>query len=113
METDRNLNQIIKQLSPEAKDEVADFARFLLEKRPQRTSKKKRIDFESLRGIALKAPLNPNPRFKTEDDIYEMTQWGETDSEKQRKNLRKLSGIFTSEDPNDGSENVDSYVYDR
>jgi len=27
-------------------------------------------DFRSLIGIALKAPLNPNPKFRTEDDLW-------------------------------------------
>jgi hypothetical protein len=113
METARNLAQIMKQLPPEAKNEIEDFARFLLEKRAKKKPpKQKRFGFHRLSGVALKARLNSHPLFKTEDDIYEMTQWGEVDSEKQRKNLRKLSGIFASEGPNDGSENVDSYVYD-
>ena len=27
--------------------------------------------FQELRGLALKGPLNPNPRFKSHDDLWE------------------------------------------
>lgn len=42
-----------------------------LQKLTQKKEEKKRTDFSSLLGAALKAPLNPNPRFKTEDDLWE------------------------------------------
>ena len=29
------------------------------------------VTFASCVGLALKAPLNPNPRFKTDDDLWE------------------------------------------
>lgn len=28
-------------------------------------------EFRNLLGIGLKAPVNPNPRFKTEDELWE------------------------------------------
>jgi hypothetical protein len=31
---------------------------------------KKEFDFNLLLGAGLKAPLNPNPRFKSEDDLW-------------------------------------------
>lgn len=31
---------------------------------------RKKYDFGRLLGIGLKAPLNPNPRFKSEDDLW-------------------------------------------
>lgn len=35
----------------------------------------KKIDFSSWIGLALKYPQNPNPRFKTDDDL-----WGDDDT---------------------------------
>lgn len=32
---------------------------------------KKAYDWDRLVGIGLKAPLNPNPRFTNEDDLWE------------------------------------------
>ena len=29
-----------------------------------------KTDFRALIGIATKGPMNPNPRFKTEDDLW-------------------------------------------
>lgn len=110
METAHKLDQLIKQLPPEDKNEVADFARFLLEKRTKK--KPKRFDFHRLSGMAIKAPLNPSPLFKTEDDLYETTEWGETDSRKQKENLKKLSGMFASKGPTNVSEDVDSHLYE-
>ena len=53
---------------------VLDFEEYLRLKQAagqKLQNQKKRFDFHSLHGLALKAPLNPNPRFKTEDDLWE------------------------------------------
>lgn len=33
-------------------------------------TQKPKFDFHTLHGLALKAPLNPNPLFETEDDLW-------------------------------------------
>ncbi|MCC6273619.1 MAG: hypothetical protein IT572_09170 [Deltaproteobacteria bacterium] len=34
-------------------------------------AQKKKTDFRSWLGMALKTPLNPKPRFKNEDELWE------------------------------------------
>ena len=113
MQTARKLDQIWKQLPAEAKGQVEDFASFLLEKKTKKRSKKqKNFNFKSLSKIVLDTHQNPHPIFKTEDDIYETIQWGETDVRKQKQNLKNFLGIFPAKAPADVSKNVDSYLYD-
>lgn len=37
----------------------------------QLKSEKREVDFSSWLGMGLKAPPNPNPRFKTHDELWE------------------------------------------
>lgn len=37
-------------------------------------AKKPALTFRDLIGAALKAPLNPKPRFRTDDDLWEDTK---------------------------------------
>ncbi|MCP5463983.1 MAG: hypothetical protein H7A33_03065 [Deltaproteobacteria bacterium] len=41
-----------------------------LEQVQKSKNKQTDFDFHTLHGLALKAPKNPNPRFKTEDDLW-------------------------------------------
>ena len=69
----KSLEEILQELPKEARHELEDFANYLWERRGSASGplKEKDFDFDSLLGMALKAPLNPNPRFKSDDDLWE------------------------------------------
>lgn len=48
----------------------SDAIRIALREFAEREKARSDCDFHSLLGIGLKAPLNPNPRFKTQDDLW-------------------------------------------
>ena len=70
MATAKSLGEIIQELPEELRDEVEDFAYYLLKKRASDGKRLKEFDFDRLVGMGLQAPLNPNPRFKSEDDLW-------------------------------------------
>jgi hypothetical protein len=48
----------------------SDAIRTALREFAERERVKSDCDFHSLLGIGLKTPVNPNPRFKTEDELW-------------------------------------------
>jgi hypothetical protein len=66
-EFERDLKLFMKRKGIKRKSEAI---RCALREAASRTMPKSDCDFHSLLGIGLKAPLNPNPRFKTEDDLW-------------------------------------------
>lgn len=66
-EFERDLKLFMKQNGIKSK---SDAIRMALRELAERERAKADFDFNSLLGIGLKAPLNPNPRFKTEDDLW-------------------------------------------
>lgn len=66
-EFERDLKLLMKRKGIKSKSEVI---RMVLHEFAEREKAKSEFDFHSLLGIGLKAPLNPNPRFKTEDDLW-------------------------------------------
>lgn len=66
-EFERDLKLLMKRRGVKNKSELI---REVLREFAERERAKSDFDFHSLLGIGLKAPLNPNPRFKTEDDLW-------------------------------------------
>jgi hypothetical protein len=66
-EFERDLKLFMKQKGIKRK---SDAIRSALHELAERARTKSNCDFQSLLGIGLKAPLNPNPRFKTEDELW-------------------------------------------
>ncbi len=48
----------------------SDVIRYAVHEVAERIRRKQKFDFDALMGIALKYPANPNPRFKSEDDLW-------------------------------------------
>lgn len=65
---EKDLRQYMKKQGLSRKSDAIRQA--LHEAVDQLKGRKAGIDFRTWRGIALKAPLNPRPRFKTEDDLW-------------------------------------------
>lgn len=62
MSLTKPLEEIIRELPPQARHEVEDFAAFLLERQFQSKQEKadgQRCDFDHLLGLALKGPRRP------------------------------------------------------
>ena len=66
-EFERDLKLFMKRQGIKRK---SDAIRLALRELAQRERAKANCDFHSLLGIGLKAPLNPNPQFKTEDELW-------------------------------------------
>ena len=66
-EFERDLKLFMKQKGIKRK---SDAIRTALRELASRAGAKTDCNFQELLGIGLKAPLNPNPRFKTEDDLW-------------------------------------------
>jgi hypothetical protein len=66
-EFERDLKLFMKRKGIKRKSEAI---RTALREVAERAAPKSDCDFRSLLGIGLKAPLNPNPRFKTEDELW-------------------------------------------
>lgn len=64
-EFERELRQYMKQKGLKRKAEAVRQAVH----EAVRENGKKEFDFRSLLGAGLTAPLNPNPRFKSDDDL--------------------------------------------
>jgi len=68
-EFEKNLKTYMKRKGISQKSEAVRRAvSDAVEKTPP---EKKAYDWDRLVGIGLKAPLNPNPRFTNEDDLWE------------------------------------------
>lgn len=65
------LEEILRGLPADARYELEDFANYLWERRGPASERFQEEDFDDLLGMALQAPLNPNPRFKSDDDLWE------------------------------------------
>lgn len=70
--TQRSLEEVIKMV-PELRPQLEKYANDLLaQTTPQDLREpKEKFDYSHLLGLGLKAPLNPNPRFKNDDDLWE------------------------------------------
>jgi mRNA-degrading endonuclease YafQ of YafQ-DinJ toxin-antitoxin module len=66
-EFERDLKLFMKRKGIKRK---SDAIRTALRELALRATPKSNCDFHALLGIGLKAPLNPNPRFKTEDELW-------------------------------------------
>jgi len=66
---EKELLEYMKQAKITQKSEAIRQA--LHEAVEQLKSKKREVDFSRWLGMGLKAPQNPNPRFKTHDDLWE------------------------------------------
>jgi hypothetical protein len=66
-EFERDLKLFMKRKGIKRK---SDAIRIALRELVERAAPQADCDFHSLLGIGLKAPLNPNPRFKTEDELW-------------------------------------------
>jgi hypothetical protein len=66
-EFERDLKLFMKRKGIKRK---SDAIRTAFRELAERAKTKADCDFHSLLGIGLKAPLNPNPRFKTEDELW-------------------------------------------
>lgn len=66
-EFERDLKLFMKRKGIKRKaDAIRAAVREIVDREAQRSN----CDFHDLLGIGLKAPLNPNPRFKTEDELW-------------------------------------------
>lgn len=66
-EFERDLRRVMKAGGFKTKSEAV---RHAVHDAAERTQQKKTYDFRSLIGVALGGKENPNPRFKTEDDLW-------------------------------------------
>ena len=66
-EFEKDLRRIIKAGGFKSKSEAV---RHAVHDAAERVQQKKAYDFRSLIGVALGGKENPNPRFKTEDDLW-------------------------------------------
>lgn len=67
----KKLEEVIRGLSEEDRHKIEDYAHYLSERHKSETSGTKGFDIDRVIGMALKEPLNPNPQFKNEDDLWE------------------------------------------
>lgn len=70
MAATKRLEEIIQE-TPELREEIEDFANFVWARRASNGKQFKEFDFDRLVGMGLQVPLNPNPQFKSEDDLWE------------------------------------------
>lgn len=68
-EFEKNLKEYMKRKGIRQKSEAIRSA--VSEAAEKIKEQKKPYDFSKLLGAALKAPLEPNPRFTNEDDLWE------------------------------------------
>jgi len=66
-EFERDLKLIMEKRKLKRK---SDALRQLVHDEADKLRRKQKFNFESLMGIALKYPANPNPKFKDEDDLW-------------------------------------------
>jgi hypothetical protein len=66
-EFERDLRRFMRRRGIAKKSEAV---RLALHEATLRESPKVDYDFRSWLGMALKGPLNPKPRFKSEDDLW-------------------------------------------
>jgi Arc/MetJ-type ribon-helix-helix transcriptional regulator len=66
-EFERDLRRVMKVKGLKTK---SDAVRQAVREAAERAHPTKKYDFRSLIGIALGGKENPNPRFKTEDDLW-------------------------------------------
>jgi len=66
-EFERDLRQFMKKKGIKSK---SDAVRQAMREAAARTETNSTFDFRALLGLGLKAPLNPKPRFKSEDDLW-------------------------------------------
>jgi len=66
-EFEKDLRRVMKAGGFKTKSEAV---RHAVHDVAERTQQKKAYDFRSLIGVALGGKQNPNPRFKTEDDLW-------------------------------------------
>jgi hypothetical protein len=66
-EFERDLRQFMKRKGITRKSEAV---RRALREAVAQTPRNADFDFRSWIGLALKAPLNPKPRFRSEDDLW-------------------------------------------
>jgi Arc/MetJ-type ribon-helix-helix transcriptional regulator len=66
-EFERDLRRLMKAGGFKTKSEAV---RHAIREVAERAHPKKKYDFRSLIGVALGGKENPNPRFKTEDDLW-------------------------------------------
>jgi hypothetical protein len=66
-EFERDLKLLMKHKRVKRK---SDALRQLVHDEAEKIRKAAKFDFSSFLGIALKYPENPNPKFKTEDDLW-------------------------------------------
>ncbi len=64
---ERDLKLVMKARRNKTKSDVL---RDLVHDEAERLRKAANFDFTSLIGVALKYPQNPNPKFKSEDDLW-------------------------------------------
>jgi len=66
-EFEKDLRQVMKTGGFKTKSEAV---RQAVRDAAERARPTKKYDFRSLIGVALRGKENPNPRFKTEDDLW-------------------------------------------
>lgn len=66
-EFDRDLRLVMKQKGIATKSEAI---RQSVHEAAARVGATVKCDFRSLLGLGLKSPLNPKPRFKSEDELW-------------------------------------------
>jgi hypothetical protein len=66
-EFDKDLRRFMKQRGIARK---SDAIRLALREAAARTKANSNDDFRSWLGMGLKSPLNPKPRFRSEDDLW-------------------------------------------
>lgn len=66
-EFERDLRRVMKHARIKRK---SDAVRQAIHEMAERQARAKRTDFRSWIGLALGGKPNPNPRFKTEDDLW-------------------------------------------
>lgn len=73
MSQTKPLEEIIRELPQQALDELKDFANYLLESRKTKRYQESAnsSDFVEFVGVANNGATNLNPRFKSEDEIWE------------------------------------------
>ena len=66
-EFERDLRRVMRTAGFKTKSEAV---RYAVRAAAEHSSPVKRTDFRSWIGLALKGKPNPNPRFKSEDDLW-------------------------------------------
>lgn len=67
-EFEQDLAQLVRLRNTPSKSAAIRLAVREAVEREQRAARA--TDFSALRGLALKAPLNPNPRYSSDDDLW-------------------------------------------